>query len=270
MASKNNESGELPAAFEMLDRLRAEQTRGRRLLVALDFDGTVAPIVPRVDDAQLLPGARDAIECLLKSDRASIALVSGRSLADLKKRAAFTGAYYAGNHGLELEGPGISSVHEAVLDLVPAVRAVAAELEPDLSQVDGIFFEDKHLSLSIHSRLVEDDKLRQEVHQKVEQAVARHLGTMTTYGKCVIEVRPSVAWHKGSATLYLIDAVEKAQNCEVFPVFLGDDLTDEDAFAAIRERGAGILVADTPRRTAARAGLRAPEDVIGFLQALAS
>ena len=261
----------IPTAFEQLDSWRAERQRLGHLLLALDFDGTLAPIVSRPEDARMLAEARGGIERLLKRGDTDVAFISGRSLADLRDRCAFEGVYYSGNHGLEMDGPGVRETRKQAIELRPRVRAVAQVLKQRLMGINGVLLEDKDLTLSIHSRMIEDESERERVHEIVKDGLrAGGGGLKLTYGKRVIEVRPDMEWHKGEATLYLIEAVEKARRSAVYPIFIGDDITDEDAFAALRGRGAGVLVANTlPERTAASAWVRSPHEVAVLLDALA-
>jgi hypothetical protein len=122
----------IPDAFAQLDSWRAERQRLGHLLLALDFDGTLAPIVSRPEDARMLAEARGGIERLLKRADTDIAFISGRSLADLHDRCAFEGVYYSGNHGLEMDGPGVRETREQAIELRPRVRAVAQVLKQSL------------------------------------------------------------------------------------------------------------------------------------------
>jgi trehalose 6-phosphate phosphatase len=261
----------IPSAFDQLDSWRRERGRLGHLLLALDFDGTLAPIVSRPENAQMLDSARGGIERVLKRGDTDVAFISGRSLADLRERCAFDGVYYSGNHGLEMHGPGVRETRDQAIALRPRVRALARILKPKLDGIRGVLLEDKDLTLSIHSRMIDDESERERVHGIVKDALrADGEGLKLTYGKRVIEVRPDVQWHKGEATLYLIDAVEKARGSAVYPIFIGDDVTDEDAFAALQGHGTGVLVADAlPERTAAGAWVRSPHEVAMLLEALA-
>jgi trehalose 6-phosphate phosphatase len=261
----------IPAAFEMVEDWRRERERFGHLLLALDFDGTLAPIVSRPDEARLLDGAAAAIEQLLKRSDTDVALVSGRSLADLRERCTFDGVYYSGNHGLQMEGPGVQETRKQALTLQPRIRTIAALLQTRLAGIDGLFLEDKDLTLSIHSRMIESEAERERVHSIVQETVRENpAGLKITYGKRVIEVRPDVDWHKGEATLFLIDAIEMERRSPVFPIFIGDDVTDEDAFVALQGRGAGVIVAPKlPQHTAATAYVHSPDEVVQLLEALA-
>jgi trehalose 6-phosphate phosphatase len=119
--------------------------------------------------------------------------------------------------------------------------------------------------------MVDDEAERKRVHEIVAATVAAAgNGLKLTYGKRVVEVRPDIEWHKGDALLFLIDRIAKARNSALFTLFVGDDRTDEDAFAALREQGVGVLVAEQlPAETAASAWAASPEEVVVVLEALA-
>ncbi|MGQ0814765.1 MAG: trehalose-phosphatase [Gemmatimonadota bacterium] len=261
----------IPSAFEQIAAWREERARHGHELIALAFDCTIAPIVQRPQEAYMLAGARAAIERLLKRPDTDIALISGRSLDDLRARAALDGVYYSGNHGLQIDGPGVHETRADAKQLIPRVEDVAKQLHERLAGIAGVYIEDKTLSLSVHSRMVEDDAVRERIHAIVESTVnGGPPGLRLTYGKRIVEVRPNVEWHKGKATLFLIDSIEQARRCALFPVFVGDDVTDEDAFAALGDRGVGVVVADhPPAHTAARAWVRSPEEVVSLLEAFA-
>jgi trehalose-phosphatase len=260
----------IPHAFEQIAFWRTERARCGHLLIALDFDGTISPIVERPQDAHMLPAARAAIELLLKRADTDIAFVSGRSLADLRERSGIDGVYYSGNHGLQIEGPGVHETQEAAVELVPRVQRMFADLEARLAGIEGVYLENKELSLSVHSRMINDEPERARVNDIVRAAHAAAPGGLRlTYGKRIIEVRPDVDWHKGNATRFLIDCVETARASTVFPIFAGDDLTDEDAFRVLRGRGSGIVVAAAPPpHSAATAWVATPEQLVGVLEAL--
>jgi trehalose 6-phosphate phosphatase len=259
-------------ALEQISDWRRKREETGHLLLALDFDGTIAPIVKRPQDAYMLDSARLAIESLLKRSDTDIAIVSGRALDDLRERCGMSGVYYAGNHGLQIAGPGVNEVRAEALPMVPRVRAIAAELKDALIGIHGVYIEDKELTLSVHSRMIDDENVRERVHDTVRQIVGvAGNGIKLTYGKRVVEVRPDVAWHKGDATLFLLDRVTAARGSPLFPIYIGDDLTDEDAFVAMRGVGVGVLVAaELPAETAASAWVASPQEVEFVLNALAN
>ena len=119
----------------------------------------------------------------------------------------------------------------------------------------------------MHFRQVDDAAIG-DVEAAVDRAVAAHPGLRKTGGKRVFELRPDIDWDKGHALWSLFERAGLRRGMSL-PVFVGDDLTDEDAFVALGADGAGIVVADTPRDTAARYFLRDPGEVRSFLDELA-
>ena len=105
------------------------------------------------------------------------------------------------------------------------------------------------------------------IAQAVDAVARKHRELRKINGKKVYELLPDIDWNKGRAVLWLLEALELERG-EAFPIFIGDDRTDEDAFSALKERGAGILVSEQPQVTAANYWLRNPEDVERFLQEL--
>lgn len=247
------------------DRWRASG----HLVLLLDFDGTLAPIVDRPEMAAMPRRTRAALDRLMAMDGVTVAVVSGRGLADVRERAAIPGIAYAGNHGMEIEGAGLHRIHPEAAAARPELEAVAAVVEPALEGIDGAFLEDKGLTLSIHYRMAPDHA--EEVREIVLEAAGGCPGLAVTEGKMVVEVRPRVEWHKGKAVLFLLDQVRPPEDAPV--LYLGDDRTDEDAFRALEawSRSAeGILVAESPpAESAAGAWLRDPAEVGALFEALA-
>jgi trehalose 6-phosphate phosphatase len=262
----------IPNALELLETWRARRAAAGHMLIALDFDGTIAPIVRRPEEAAMLEPARAAIEQLRLRHDTDVAFVSGRSLEDLRERCDIAEVYYAGNHGLQIEGPGVHETRPDALELMPRIERVHRELDRQLAEFAGVYLEDKTLTLSVHSRMIEDESERARVHEIVKRIFEQYgAGLKLTYGKRVVEVRPDTDWHKGDATLFLIERVRAARGARLFPMFIGDDLTDEDAFASLRGSGAGVFVGhEPPPDTSALAWLRSPEEVVTLLQKLAA
>lgn len=240
------------------------------MLVAVDFDGTLTPIVDHPAGAMLPPRAREVLERLGARPDTDVAVVSGRALEDVRERIALDGIYYAGNHGMEIEGPGIQEIHGAAAATRPAIARCAEEIRDALHGVPGVVLEDKGLTISVHYRQVRGDDVHR-VHDAVRRTCGGDPAVRVTEGKKVLEVRPAVDWDKGRATRFLLDVLETGASSSVPTVYLGDDVTDEDAFRALRGRGAGVIVADpVPETTAATAWLRSPEEVVGLLASLAA
>lgn len=239
-----------------------------RLILLLDFDGTLAPIVQRAEQAAVPEETRAALERLRGRPGVELAVVSGRGLADAREKAGLPGILYAGNHGLEIEGPGVRHVHSQATGARKALADVAARLREALTGVAGAWVEDKGLTLSIHYRLAPRHEVG-AVREAVAAEVERAQGLRMTAGKEVLEVRPDVPWDKGRAVEFLLDHLEPPSSVPV--LYVGDDRTDEDAFRALapRRSGAGVVVAaEPPSGTAASCYLRDPGEVKELLLAL--
>jgi alpha,alpha-trehalase len=257
---------DLPSALDRLPDL-GRRLAGRRAAVFLDYDGTLTPIVAHPDLAVLAPDARDALERL--SRVATVAVVSGRALADVRALVALDDIVYAGNHGFEIDGPGGTTasheVGEAFLDEVARARDV---LVKRVARIPGAWVEDKTHSLSVHHRQTPQEQVA-DVEAAVDETLADAPRLRKHHGKKVFEVRPRIDWDKGRAVLWLLEALD-LEDSAVLPLYLGDDVTDEDAFRALDGRGAGVLVAEGPRASAAVYRLRDPDEVREFLVRLAS
>lgn len=239
---------------------------GRRLVVMLDYDGTLSPIAPRPEDAVLPPRTRQVLGEL--AGRWRTAIISGRSLDNLRELVGVEGLVYVGNHGLEIEGPPGSGIRRNLAEaFAPDVAAAAAGLEAALAGVDGALVENKRYSLSVHYRLVAPGQVP-TVEAAVEAAIAAHPRLEKRHGKKVLELRPGLDWDKGKAVRWLLDTLDQAGPAAL-PVYVGDDVTDEDAFRELAGDGIGVLVSETARETAATRRLRDTDECRRFLARLA-
>lgn len=237
-----SEPGLPPAVADNRDDIAERLTGARGLVVGLDFDGTLAPIAPDPDGPTISPACRRALRRLAVRPDAAVAVISGRALSDLRGRVGVDGIVYAGNHGLELDHASDVTVQPVAERYRPAIRRVADELGDRLSGVPGLEIEDKTLSATVHVRRTPTE-LVDDVHETVSDVVSVIDGSLRIEpGKQVFEVRPPVDWDKGAAIQRL--AAERPEDWRV--VYLGDDITDDDAFRAIRPEGVGILVGSRP------------------------
>lgn len=251
-------------------RWQRRLARARWVLLCLDFDGTLTPIAGHPSRVRLPKALARRLAAVARRDDATVALVSGRALRDLKARAAVPGAYYAGNHGLELEGPGVRYVHPVARRMRPQLRRLAGALARAVRGIAGAWVEDKILTLSVHWRrtpAARRGRVRRLVRRLTEPLVRRGL-VRVTRGKCVLDIRPPVAWGKGEAVAWLWKRLRRPERPSL-AVYLGDDRTDEEAFRVInRLGGLSILVGPPAGRSAARCRLRGPSDVAKWTQAL--
>jgi trehalose-phosphatase len=247
-----------------LARLAAVIRSAPRVLLFTDFDGTLVPIRERPEDCFLAAAAREALAALAAHRRVAVAVVSGRGLADLRPRVGVAGVACAGNHGLEIEGPGLSFREPRAVGRAGELARLVEELTASLRHTPGAWVEDKGLSASVHYRQVGRDSIPgvlEAVRRVTAPAVAAGRFVLRA-GKMVQEVRPAVAWHKGDAVRWL--AGQAAPGCGGgVAAYAGDDDTDEDAFAAL-PGGITICVGEN-RKTLASYFARGPEEVHAFL-----
>lgn len=237
---------------------------GRRLALFLDYDGTLTPIVQRPENAVLGEPTRILLRALAR--RVPLAVVSGRDLADVRARIGVARVYCAGSHGFDIEGPGVRHQYPLAKAAVAPLRAAAKEIARDTAGLAGVQLEPKRFALAVHYRRVAEKQVP-AVRAAVERARRRHPELRLGRGKKVLELLPALDWDKGRAVLWLLRALRLDRD-DVLPLYIGDDVTDEDAFRALARRGIGIAVQDTRRPTAARFALRNPREVRALLAGL--
>lgn len=254
-------------------RVALQLRDARHILLLIDYDGTLTPIVERPELANLTESTKLVFEALARRYEFKVGVISGRALADLKDKVGIRGIIYAGNHGMEIDGPGISFVNPMAEEFQPILRIVHQVLSRALQGIRGVVIEDKGLSLSVHYRLAEEDKT-EEVKNTFERITggAQALGKVKiTSGKKVYEVKPAVAWDKGKAIKLLMKKYGKGgRKSGLLPIYLGDDLTDEDGFRVIENYGNGlsVFVGEKGQHSAARYFLKSPTEVVAFLEIL--
>lgn len=236
------------------------------LLLLMDYDGTLTPIMERPEDANLSADMRRLLARLLK--HYPTVIISGREPKDIRKLVGLRKIYYAGNHGLEINGPGLKLVKPEAKKMASTVSEICGDLKSELGNIDGVIVEDKGLTASIHYRLVAAEKLGElkRIFTKITKPHLRAGRIKIARGKKVLEIRPNIDWDKGKAALWIIDAIKPKD--VALPIYLGDDKTDEDAFRALRSKGITILVSNAPRKSNAKYFLRDVDEVKAFLEKL--
>ncbi|MBI2104429.1 MAG: trehalose-phosphatase [Candidatus Omnitrophica bacterium] len=248
-----------PHALRDWRRLRGRMGGGA-WLVLMDYDGTLTPIRPTPAEARLGAGMREAVSALSRARGITVGIVSGRSLEAVRRLVGLRGVVYAGNHGLELQGPGLRFVHPGARRSIPLLRRIARQLSRALAGIPGALVESKRLSLSIHWRRVPAAHAA-AFHRRVGAVLApwaARRAVRVTRGKRVVEVRPPVSWDKGA----VVDWLAKRHRCrDGRLLYLGDDRTDEDAFRAVNRRSGIAVFVGRPRRgTAAGWWLRGTQE----------
>jgi trehalose-phosphatase len=256
------DAGHEPALpTELLEALRSLASR-RPVLLAFDFDGALAPIVPRPEDARPLPGALEAVQRLSRADGVVTALVSGRSrhdLAEVSGAQPSTHLLLVGSHGAEVDADGPAGLDDAARARLADVTAV---LEDVARHHRGAHLECKPASVVLHTRLIEDRGAAARAAADALTALEGRPGVHVTPGKEVVEAAV-VKTGKGAALqrlrqAYSVDAV----------LYVGDDVTDEDAFAVLGPGDVGVKVGEGD--TLARYRVADPSAVRDLLRLLAA
>lgn len=255
---------QLPHGLIFFEEIR-RRFENKRVAIFLDYDGTLTPIVSRPEEATLSQEMRNILARL--TEKCTVAVISGRGLADARQLVDVNGLYFAGSHGFEIEGPG--GVHMEVKkarESLPALEQAESELRRDLAEIDGSQLERKKFSMAVHYRNVAQERVP-EVEACVDRALERAGGLRKGTGKKVFELGPDIDWHKGWAVQWLLRELE-LDHYGVVPIFIGDDVTDENAFKALSKRGITLVVANESRPTEAKYRLESVSEVRNFLSML--
>lgn len=252
----------LPNAHEAMDTL-AGRFGADRALICLDYDGTLTPIVDRPEDALLSPATRDTLLRLARL--CPVAVVTGRDLDTIRDLVGLDIVYVA-DHGFVLAEPDsepedYQPAAATLGDIDEVERAAAAHL----AGIEGVLIERKRFTVAVHYRLVAEAE-RAKVHAVIQALLEAHPALRSVEGKMVHEFRPDIPWDKGRAVLRLAEHLDRSPGDVIY---IGDDVTDEDVFRALGDRGMSVVVRDRPRMTAARYVLRDASDVRTFLIKLA-
>ncbi len=242
---------------ELLDEL----AKRRRLLIVLDYDGTLVTIRSHPNFAKL---GRDERATLRRLNRGHdrVAMMSGRSIADIRERVRIPDLIYGGVFGLEIVGPNLNYIHPLVISVRPALAALAQSLRRLLTDVPGLRVEDKHGAVCVHYRAVPPER-RQELERRLAHArAAAPRGLRWRRGRRAWEVMPQTDWDKGMAVKLLWRKFGRPTL-----LIIGDEHFDESMLRVAYGRGAGLRVGRG--HTEASRRLRNPIAVRRFLKSLA-
>jgi trehalose 6-phosphate phosphatase len=214
---------------------------------------------------------RQVLTLLVQHPHLQVAIMSGRTLADLQRHVDGQVPYLAGNHGLEMAGPQAISCNPDARRLRPELAALAQSLHHHLCAHAGVWVEDKGLTLTVHVRGV-PPACRRAVQEQVVRLVRPALETRRfalRTGTAVVEVRPRVRWDKGEAVRWLVERMRGERPAtRPLVIYMGDDETDEDAFRVVRREGLGIVVGEDRLFSAAHYAVASVEQTAQFLAVL--
>jgi len=198
------------------------------LCLFLDYDGTLSPLREHPSKATLSEEMRRALDACVERQDTQVAIVSGRSLDDVAKMVNRSDVIFAGNHGLEIEGPGIEGFrHEDLVHYQKRADTLARELKA--VEVDGAWTEAKGPTLTFHYREVPEPKRAAPV--EAARRIMTEAGYQPRDAHLAVEARPPIGWDKGRAVLHILRSLYGLSWSErVRVIYVGDDQTDEDAF----------------------------------------
>ncbi len=250
------------ACFEQLRPVLS----GRKIALCLDYDGTLTPITARPEEAILSPSMREVLRELSRS--LPIMIISGRDRETVQEFIKLPQLTYAGNHGLDIDDSKTLFAEQRIEHFLPLLHEVQQILAIKLASLPGIQIEPKKYTLAIHYRNVAH-AAQMVVITTTEAIVRGHSDLKIIYGKKVLDIYPNIEWDKGKALKWLMRKFNVDQPT-VYPIYIGDDLTDENAFRTLPELSMGILVGNHEHETYADFGLRNPAEVEIFLTKLST
>jgi trehalose 6-phosphate phosphatase len=233
------------------------------LFLFLDYDGTVTPIRQKPSLGLISKRAKNLLCKLSENSSCRVVVISGRSLKDVRRLVGLDNVIYGGNHGLELAGPQVRFRPPVSEKNKEILKKINCDLHNKLRRLKGALIENKGLSLSVHYRLVKPKNIGL-VKTIFSQATERYLSRNEIQirpGKKVLEVFPPVDWGKGRAVKWLL---QNQNNARATPIYIGDDVSDEEAFKLLKDSGLTIFVGK-PKKSNARYYVTGPREVLKFL-----
>ncbi|XP_024390077.1 probable trehalose-phosphate phosphatase C [Physcomitrium patens] len=271
-----------PSALTSFERV-IKHSHKKQIVVFLDYDGTLSPIVEDPERAFMSAEMRATVKELATCF--PTAVISGRSRPKVFEFVQLTELYYAGSHGMDIMGPakssdgyrvkGIKSRDKKGNDIVsfqpaneylPLINKVYNALIESTKAIKGASVEHNKFCVTVHFRRVKEEYW-ESLAERVG-CVLKDFPTLSlTHGRKVLEVRPSISWDKGKAVDFLLKSLGYKDTSDVIPLYLGDDKTDEDAFKMINatKHGCSILVSSVPKASDAMLSLQNPSEVMEFL-----
>lgn len=254
--------------FNIWNEISSTIKSAKHILLVLDYDGTITSIAGTPDLAVPAEDIRNTIRTLANHQFFTVGIISGRSLDDVKKKVAINGVYYGGNHGLEIEGPEMKFTSPDAKKLIPLMFSIEEKLTEGLKDTEGVFVENKKLSLSIHYRQAREKEvgITKDVFYNVLKPLVDKGRLKVVGGDKVLEVRPLLELNKGKALLWVIRNLSRTHP-HILPLYIGSALTDESAFKIVnKKKGMSIFVGKRDNHPSTDYYLKSPKDVRLFLE----
>jgi trehalose-phosphatase len=235
----------------------------RGFFLFLDFDGTLVPIQNDPTKCVLSPKIKGQLEAIALSGKACMAILTGRTVSDVRDRVNIQDVYYGGNHGIEISGPRVNYTHPDALSGKHIIDKVCRKIEQEIGNIEGAFIEKKKFGFTLHYRMAnkEDKALIKRTFYKIISESPDPQAFSVLRGKKVLELVPRIQWDKGKAALFLL----QSQKNNYLPLYVGDDITDEKAFEVLRERGLTVRIGKS-KKSVAQYFLKGQWEVSRFLR----
>jgi trehalose 6-phosphate phosphatase len=261
---RKKEMASLPSALDHIPQI-LQQAKDRKIALFLDYDGTLTPIVNDPDKAFLDENTRQTLEKV--AGKWVVAVISGRDLQAIQNFIQLDNVYYAGSHGFDISGPADLTLEmQKGKEFLPVLDKARGHLEEKLASIPGAAIEPKQFSIAIHYRNVKQTDAP-SVKQAVRHVQAEHPELRITEGKKVFELQPDIEWHKGKALRWLMEKLGLDPDT-YYPMYVGDDITDEDAFESLNTIGTSIVVKGSFHPTSADFVLENTRETAAFLKTL--
>lgn len=230
--------------WESLDKITTLLKKSPTKILMLDFDGTLTPIVKSSEKVKLKVETKNSLETLSRKKGFYLAIISGRSLKDLKGKVALKKIIYAGNHGLEGEIYNKKFLYPVTKEVFKVMQVIKKDLETLVDKFDGVFIKDKKLTQSLHFRMLARKHLPlfKTTFNKIIKPYKTVGSVSVTAGKKVFDIRPKVMWNKGDFAKLVIKEIAKETKTTPFAIYIGDDVTDEDAFQTLEAPKSGVTI----------------------------
>jgi trehalose 6-phosphate phosphatase len=256
----------IPGLFDQLEHFE-NLFNNKKPVFFFDYDGTLSNIVDIPKEAVMNDKTRHLLHEL--AEMYTVAIVSGRDKSDIQSFVDLENVIYAGSHGFRITGPGGMHMEmESARELLPRLNRMEEELKNILEkEITGVMIERKYFAIAIHYRNAPRGSYS-EILEKVKTVISADKDFKIGRGKKLLEIKPSLDWHKGKALEWIMDQLGFSWPDEYRPLYVGDDITDEDAFRTLSDDGIGILVGQHSLLSAANYRLENVEEVDTFLKYL--
>lgn len=241
--------------------------QSRKILLLVDYDGTIVPIKPIPQQVKLSESTKILLQKLKVKLHGNLGIISGRSLIEIKKQVGIRGLIYAGNHGMEWTVKGKRYTVARAKKFIYALPKIKKSLKILEDKFRGVFIEDKHLTLAVHYRLLQK-KYVNSFHRYIKYLLEPYLKAYTVSllnGKMVYELMLPLNWNKGDFIKLCMEKYFHKSQRHLLTIYIGDDRTDEEAFLKLKD----VITIKVGRgQSSARYFVKNQKEVINFLKLL--